>query len=91
MQIIAFITDITARNLMACNAQEAMPDDLTISFHLNLCASVNKRNGFWYYREILPTRKEWTGAFGIQRGVEGASNNRNLVTLLVLSSNVITL
>lgn len=44
MQITGLITDATAQNLMACDAQEAIPDDLMIAFHLNLCASVNKRN-----------------------------------------------
>lgn len=64
---------------MACDAREAIPDNLVIPFHLNLCASMNKKNEFLYYREILSTEKGRTNTFGIQRQVEGASDNQKLV------------
>jgi len=57
MQITGLIIDATAQNLMACDAQEAIPDDLMIAFHLNLRASVNKRNEFWYCRKVLQIGK----------------------------------
>ena len=90
MQIIGFITDTTARNLMACDAWQAIAGDLTIPLHLNLCAS-RKRNEFWYCREILWAGKGWSGAFGIQKGVEGASGNQKLATLVktLLFSNYV--
>lgn len=63
---------------MACDAREAIPDNLMIPFHLNLCASMNKRYEFLYYSETLPTEKGRTNTFGIQRQVEGSSTQPEL-------------